>query len=80
MSKRSEKFSQRKKDESVPGVITAVHGGDIYSIELEGGKVIKAHRAGRMKLNKINVLLGDKVRVLVDPYGGNATSRITYRV
>lgn len=36
--------------------------------------------AGKMKLHKIQVRLGDRVEVVVDPYGGHATNRIIKRL
>lgn len=35
---------------------------------------------GKMKFNHIRVLLGDKVEVVLDPYGGHATNRIVKRL
>lgn len=33
------------------------------------GKEIQCYLAGRMKINKINVLVGDTVEVVLDDYG-----------
>ncbi len=42
----------------------------------EGGEVL-AYLAGKMRLHRIKVLVGDKVTLVLDPYGGRA--RITRR-
>ena len=36
--------------------------------------------AGRLRKNKINILVGDRVRVILDPYKGKTTNRITWRI
>jgi len=40
-----------------------------FRIELEGGKVILAYLSGKMHMNRIRVLVGDKVTVQLDQYG-----------
>lgn len=51
-----------------------------YRITLDDGRSIMAYTAGKMKLNKIRVLVGDRVRVELDPYGGKATNRMVFRI
>ena len=82
MTKRSQQFKkkQRKDQAGEKATVVAMHAGDVFECELEDGTTIKARRAGKMRQNKINVLVGDSVRVEVDPYGGNATSRIVFRL
>jgi translation initiation factor IF-1 len=36
----------------------------------EPGKQILAYLAGKMRLHRIRVLVGDKVEIVLDPYGG----------
>ena len=38
--------------------------------ETSNGKEMIAYLSGKMKLYRIKVLVGDRVDVLVDPYGG----------
>jgi len=33
---------------------------------------MKSHLAGKMRLHKIKVLIGDKVELVIDQYGGKA--------
>jgi translation initiation factor IF-1 len=42
----------------------------MFRVELETGVVQVAYLAGKMRLNRIKVLVGDTVEVLQDPYGG----------
>ena len=44
----------------------------MFRVELENGEVILAYMAGKMKLHRIKVLVGDKVEVELDQYGGKA--------
>ncbi len=38
----------------------------------ETGELILAYLAGKMRLNRIRVLVGDQVEMVLDPYGGRA--------
>ncbi|AJQ52246.1 MAG: translation initiation factor IF-1 [Rickettsia conorii subsp. raoultii] len=39
-----------------------------FRVKLENGHVIIAHTSGRMRKNRIRILLGDKVMVEMTPY------------
>ena len=49
-----------------------------FRVELENGHEIMAHVSGKMRMNFIRILPGDKVTVEVSPYDLNR-GRITYR-
>jgi translation initiation factor IF-1 len=36
------------------------------------GALVLAYLAGKMRLNRIRVLMGDQVEMVLDPYGGRA--------
>lgn len=40
--------------------------------EKEDGELILAYLAGKMRLHRIRVLVGDQVEMVLDPYGGRA--------
>lgn len=61
------------------GVITETLPDLKYRVAI-GDREIICYLAGKMKLHKIRVLVGDKVEVVLDPYGGRATNRITKRI
>ena len=42
----------------------------MFRVTLENGEKQVAYMAGKMKLHRIKVLIGDTVEVLIDPYGG----------
>ena len=50
----------------------------MYKVELENGHTVIAYAAGKMKQNKIRVLMGDKVKVEISPYD-LSKGRVTFR-
>ena len=50
-----------------------------FRVKLENGHEILTHLSGKMRMNKIRLLLGDKVRVQISPYD-LTKGRITYRL
>lgn len=40
----------------------------MFRIELENGHIIIGHTAGKMRKNRIRVMVGDRVTVEVSPY------------
>jgi len=49
-----------------------------FKIKLEDGHVIIGHLSGKMRLNKIHLLPGDKVKIVMTPYD-LTKGRIVYR-
>ncbi len=47
---------------------------------LQVDKEYICYLSGKMKINKIGVMVGDRVRVIIDPHGGKATNRIIRRI
>lgn len=65
------------KPTSLGSVIEALPNTE-FKIELEDGKIIHTYLGGKMKINRIRVLVGDKVQVEINPYEGK--SRIVKRM
>ena len=61
----------------VEGVVDEALPNTLFRVKLESGEIILAYLAGKMRLHRIKVLVGDRVSVQLDPYGGRA--RITRR-
>ncbi len=59
------------------GVVTEALPNTLFRVECEGQNLI-AYLAGKMRMFRIKVLVGDKVELVLDPYGGKG--RITRRV
>lgn len=66
------------KEGEVNGVVTETLPNTMFRIELEDGTELIAYLAGKMRMYRIKVLVGDTVTVLLDPYGGKG--RITRRL
>lgn len=65
-------------DTEVQGIVEEALPNTLFRVRFEGGDVILAYLAGKMRLHRIKVLVGDKVLVRLDPYGGKG--RITRRI
>lgn len=66
-----------KDQELTRGTVTEMLPNATFRVALENGPEILAYLAGKMRKNRIKVLVGDSVLVVVDPYGGRG--RITRR-
>lgn len=65
--------------EVVEGVVDEALPNTLFRVKLaHSDTVVLAYLAGKMRLHRIKVLVGDRVQVHLDPYGGRA--RITRRV
>lgn len=58
--------------EEVSGVVIEALPNALFRVELEDGTEVLSYLAGKMRLHRIRVLVGDKVTLLLDPYGGRA--------
>ena len=62
----------------VDGIITDILPNTAFKVKLENGHEILAHISGKMRMNYIRILEGDKVTVELSPYD-LSKGRITYR-
>ena len=62
----------------VDGIISDTLPNASFKVKLENGHEIIAHISGKMRMNFIKILEGDKVSVELSPYD-LARGRITYR-
>ena len=60
------------------GTITEALSNAMFRVELENGHEIIAHISGKMRMNYIKILPGDKVKVELSP-NDLTKGRITYR-
>jgi translation initiation factor IF-1 len=75
-----------KKELERTGVVVEALPNTMFKVELDSPKgdegnepeVILAYLSGKMRLHRIRVLVGDKVIMEMEPYGGKA--RITKRL
>lgn len=68
------------KEESIQAEGTVVESlpNAMFRVELDNGHKILAHISGKMRMNYIRILPGDKVTVDMSPYD-LSRGRITYR-
>ncbi len=62
----------------VEGVVDEALPNTLFRVKLPTNEVVLAYLAGKMRLHRIKVLVGDRVILHLDPYGGRA--RIVRRV
>ena len=60
------------------GVIVETLPNAMFQVELENGHRILAHISGKMRMNFIKILPGDRVKVEMSPYD-LTKGRITWR-
>ena len=60
------------------GVIVETLPNAMFKVELENGHVIIAHISGKMRMNYIKILPGDRVKVEMSPYD-LSKGRISFR-
>jgi translation initiation factor IF-1 len=63
--------------EDIQGVVTEALPNTMFRVEFstedsQEKKTVLAYLAGKMRLNRIRVLVGDKVSLVLEPYGGKA--------
>ncbi len=56
--------------ELIEGRVIEALPSTLFRVEMSNSKTIIAYLGGRMRVHKIKVLVGDKVTVQLDPYGG----------
>jgi len=62
----------------VEGTVMEPLPNAMFRVELKSGHLVLAHISGKMRMNFIRILPGDKVKVEMSPYD-LTRGRITYR-
>ena len=60
------------------GSIIEALSNAMFRVELENGHIVIAHISGKMRMNYIKILPGDRIKVEMSPYD-LSKGRITYR-
>ena len=80
MSKKGEKKPiDAKEFIELQGEVLELMPAATFKVLLENGHEILAHLSGRMRMNRIRILPGDKVKLQISPYD-LTKGRITYRL
>ena len=60
------------------GVVVEAMPNAMFKVEIQGGHAILAHLSGKLRMNFIRILPGDKVTIEMSPYD-LTRGRITWR-
>lgn len=52
----------------VEGEVTDVFAGGHFTVQTDEGAELRAQLSGRLRKNRIRVLLGDRVKIRISPY------------
>jgi translation initiation factor IF-1 len=64
-------MSEEQQGDSIKiGQVVEAMPNTLFKVEFEDGQQMLTYLAGKMRLHRIRVLIGDKVEVMIDPYGG----------
>lgn len=71
-------MDQKTENNTIIATVTEALPNTLFRVDAGDGNIIIAYLAGKMRMHRIKVLIGDRVEVLLDPYGGKG--RITKRL
>jgi translation initiation factor IF-1 len=63
-------MGSKENMEEVGGTVLEALPNTLFRVQLKSGEEILAYLSGRMRMYRIKVLVGDKVQLILDPYGG----------
>ena len=66
------------KEIELEGTVVECLPNTTFKVEIEGGHTVLAHLSGKMRINFIRILPGDRVKVALSPYD-LTRGRIVYR-
>lgn len=78
MAKENKSISSKEFIE-MQGEVLELMPSASFKVRLENGHEILTHLSGKMRLNKIRLLPGDRVKVQISPYD-LTKGRVTYRL
>jgi len=79
MSKADNQNIDSKNFIETEGEVLELMPAATFKVALDSGHEILAHLSGKMRMNKIKLLPGDRVRVEMSPYD-LTKGRVTYRL
>lgn len=54
------------------GTVEEVLPNSLFRVRMPDDTLVLSYLAGKMRLHRIRVLVGDRVELVLDPYGGRA--------
>lgn len=67
------------KSFEVEGEVAECLPNTLFRVKLPNGRIVLCHLSGKMRLNFIRIMPGDRVRLEMTPYDATK-GRITYRL
>ena len=78
VKERREEFMAKEGVIEVEGVVSEALPNTLFRVKLENGHEVLAHISGKLRMNYIKILPGDKVKLELSPYD-LTKGRITWR-
>jgi len=63
---------EEKTNDAATGTVEEVLPNSLFRVRMPSGELVLSYLAGKMRLHRIRVLVGDTVELVLDPYGGRA--------
>lgn len=63
----------------VEGEVTECLPNTLFRVKLFNGRIVLCHLSGKMRINFIRIMPGDRVKIEMTPYDATK-GRITYRI
>lgn len=63
---------EEAKNDAAVGTVEEVLPNSLFRVRMPDDTLVLSYLAGKMRLHRIRVLVGDKVELVLDPYGGRA--------
>ncbi len=78
-SNKNNTINKVNSENTVYGLVTETLPNTLFRVKIDGQEeIVLAYLAGKMRMHRIKVLIGDRVELFLDSYGGRA--RITKRL
>ncbi len=56
---------------NLTGVVTEALANSMFKVELDNGHEVLCHISGKIRINNIRIMVGDKVKIAMSPYDLN---------
>lgn len=70
LQRMTERDERQRDGKTVVGIVTEALPNALFRVKLPEGKEVLAYLSGKMRIYRIRVLIGDRVSVYLDKYGG----------
>lgn len=71
-------MAENNNIDSIEGVVLEALPNTLFRVQLEDGREVLSYVSGKMRMHRIRILVGDKVKIEI-PSEGESRGRIVYR-